>query len=182
MNPQIIESQRGRRQRRQPVNPPSLCNQSCQATRRVGPRASTREPCTRNCPNTLYNSLFVTDFSQLLLAAAKLHFCWIVVLPTRNHSPGRQLSVFYLVPTNAVPLPRRGGEPFRTRNCVGAQGCVTRAQGRAQSGPKCARRRAKAPKWTPKLLFESPWATLLVQIYEPATLEITLLFYYVFMT
>ena len=34
-----------------------------------------------------------TDFSQFLLAAAKLYFCWIVVFPKRNPSPEGQMSV-----------------------------------------------------------------------------------------
>ena len=34
-----------------------------------------------------------TDFSQFLLAAAKLYFCWIVVFPRRKHSPEGQMCV-----------------------------------------------------------------------------------------
>ena len=46
-----------------------------------------------------------TDFSQFLLAAAKLYFCWIAVFPRRKHSPEGQMCV---LPSShdAAPLPQ----------------------------------------------------------------------------
>ena len=75
------------------MNPPRLCNHVAKPHGVSGLVLLSPSPAHIHvhvhslCENT------VTDFSQLLLAAAKLYFCWIVVFPTRKHSPGGQLYV-----------------------------------------------------------------------------------------
>ena len=66
-----------------------------------------------------------------------------------------------MLKTNAVPRSalaadaRFGGvwDHFRAWKCIGAQGCVLLALGRAQSAPQSAPRRPKVSKGTPKARF-----------------------------
>ena len=75
------------------LNPPRFCK--AQATRRVGRRSFVEpRPATKHCTFTCTYTLFVTDFSQLLLEAAKLWFRWVVAFPMRKHSPRSETCVF----------------------------------------------------------------------------------------
>ena len=122
-----------------------------------------------------------TDFSQFLLAAAKLYFCWIVVFPRRKHSPEGQMCVLPTSHTRCAPAadarfggglgPLSGLEMHRcTRlRLVGARSRPRCSTIRSETGPGC-------PKGLQKLAFRPPWATLLEQIGEGAVFEINILF------
>ena len=122
-----------------------------------------------------------TDFSQFLLAAAKLYFCWIVVFPRRNHSPEGQMCVLPSSHTRSAPAAVRpfwegSGTTFEPGNASvrKAASCWRSVAPKVvhnplRDGPKC-------PKGLQKLAFRPLWATLLEQIGEGAVFEINILF------
>ena len=80
-----------------------------------------------------------TDFSQFLLAAAKLYFCWIVVFPRRNHSPERQMCV---VPSghtrSALAAGARFGRGLGPFSGLEMHRCTRLRLVGARSRPKCS--------------------------------------------
>ena len=122
-----------------------------------------------------------TDFSQFLLAAAKLYFCWIVVFPKREHPPEGQMCVLPDSHTRCAPAAdfRFGGGSGTTfgpgnASVHKAASCWCSVAPKVvhnplRDGPQC-------PKGLQKLAFRPLWATLLEQIGEGAVFEINTLF------
>ena len=80
-----------------------------------------------------------TDFSQFLLAAAKLYFCWIVVFPRRNHSPEGQMCVLPSRHTRAAPAAgARFGGGLGPLSGLEMHRCTRLRLVGARSRPKCS--------------------------------------------
>ena len=138
------------------LNPPRLCK--AQTTRRVEPRAVKPEPCTNSC--TMYILCVKTQELTLVSFFQRLQNCTFAGLwfSLGENTPRRGKCVFYLGPTHSPPLPPTPvlegvWNHFRAWKCIGAQGCVLLAPGRAQSAPQSAPRRAKVSKGTSKARF-----------------------------
>ena len=120
-----------------------------------------------------------TDFSQFLLAAAKLYFCWIVVFPRRNHSPEGQMCVLPSSHTRSAPAADarfgRSGTTFGSGNASvhKAASCWRSVAPKVLHNP--LRDGQRCPKGLQKLAFRPLWATLLEQIGEGAVFEINIL-------
>ena len=120
-----------------------------------------------------------TDFSQFLLAAAKLYFSWIVVFPRRKHSPEGQMCVLptphTLRPCRRRPFWRGSGPTFGPGNASlrKAASCGRSVAPKVLHNP--LRDGPKGPKGLQELAFRPLWATLLEQIGEGAVFEINIL-------
>ena len=80
-----------------------------------------------------------TDFSQFLLAAAKLYFCWIVVFPRRKHSPEGQMCVLPSRHTRCAPAARaRFGGGLGPLSGLEMHRCTRLRLVGARSRPKCS--------------------------------------------
>ena len=123
----------------------------------------------------------IADFSQVLLAAAKLYLCWIVIFLTWKHSPEGQLRVLPLSQRVAAPAANfrfgeRSGTTFGPGNASvrKAASCWRPVAPRVlhnapRDGPRC-------PKGLQKLAFKRPWATLLERIGERLIFARSMLF------
>ena len=117
-----------------------------------------------------------TDFSQFLLAAAKLYFCWIVVFPRRKHSPEGQMCVLptrhtRCAPAAGYPFWKGSGTTFGLGNASEhkAASCWRSVAPKVLQNP--LRDGPKWPKGLQKLAFRPLWATG-----EGAVFEINILF------
>ena len=122
-----------------------------------------------------------TDFSQFLLAAAKLYFCWIVVFPRRKHPPERQMCVLPTPHTRpATSADFRFGGGLGPLSGLEMHRCTRLRLVGARSRPKCSTIRSETAQSvqrdSQKLAFRPLWATLLEQIGEGAVFEKNILF------
>ncbi len=80
-----------------------------------------------------------TDFSQFILAAAKLYFSWIVVFPRRKHSPEGQMCVLPTSHTRSAPAARaRFGGGLGPLSGLEMHRCTRLRLVGARSRPKCS--------------------------------------------